>query len=191
MVSDRYLSRSVSGDRALMSRWWYRTRYGRWWLFDERIVVCSRLRWLILIGMLGWNKFKWALSCTMVIVRTLSIALMGCWVSERLISCWEACLREGEDEIGLHLSRCEEAVSVTVVGLWINRCVCSGGTGLSASWILFHRCRNVFWWISTYTIQPGHAEWGVMVTLVSAHAPHLGLGCGVDVVWYRTDQSRL
>ena len=28
--------------------------------------------------------------------------------------------------------------------LWIERCVCSGDTGLIASLMAYHRCRNVF-----------------------------------------------
>ena len=49
------------------------------------------------------------------------------------MSCEEVCLGEGIDEIGVHLSRCGEVVPSTGVGLWIDRCVCSGGTGFSAS----------------------------------------------------------
>ena len=52
---------------------------------------------------------------------------------ERLISCRGVYLSESEDDIGLNLSRSEDGVPVTGVGLWIDRCICSGGVGLTTA----------------------------------------------------------
>ena len=49
------------------------------------------------------------------------------------MSCREACLGEGEDDIDLHLSRCGVDIPVTGVGIWIYWCIYSGSVGLSTS----------------------------------------------------------
>ena len=45
----------------------------------------------------------------------------------------EAHLSESKDDIVLNLSRGGDVVLVTGIGLWIDRCICSGGVGLTTA----------------------------------------------------------
>ena len=168
------------------------TRYDRWSDYVRFILLCNLLRWLRLICIVRWDNCTWAPLCTVfVAVITVSISMTVWWVRERLMSGWETCIGNGGDDNDLEGRGGGEFVPCTGVGLCIDRWGCNGGTGVTVALILFHRYRNVFWWMSAYTIQPGHASGAIFVSFGRAHARKIVVDCVVEVVWCRSDRSRL
>ena len=150
MVSGRNLSLGISGYLALKSRWWKMTRYNILWLFEGRMLVYIILRWLSVISIIWWDKCTLALLNAMfTVVSELSISLTVWWGWERLIvgrDSWR-----GNGEVNNYWLRCngEKLLPCTGVGLYIVRCAWIGDTGCIVACISFHRCRNVFRWMST------------------------------------------
>lgn len=117
-VIDRNPSQGISSDRALMSRWWYMTRCGRWRWFVGFMHSLSFVYWESWIGIIGWYTCKVVIMCVVLTVAsTLAVCMIVCCVRDILTAGWLECRFSVGDDIVVPWYCGEESVPSTGVRL--------------------------------------------------------------------------